>query len=113
MPKTLCTHCGAYHHWDWEEAFDKFGFGDGDGLVMTATIAEALSAAGYTATSERWGLHNTVITSIQRDGVELIPESFDYRDGNPREDLPTEVVVVLDAADYNAAHDALAAREEL
>ncbi len=33
MPITECQNCGGSLHWHWEEAFAKFGFGDGDGQV--------------------------------------------------------------------------------
>ena len=38
--------------WSWEEAFDKFGFEDGDGLVMTDVVAAVLQDAGYSVTAE-------------------------------------------------------------
>ena len=34
MPITTCLTCCGEYHWKWEEAFDKFGFGDGDNLVV-------------------------------------------------------------------------------
>lgn len=40
MPSTTIT-------WSWTEAFDKFGFDDGDGLVMTWHVADVLNAAGF------------------------------------------------------------------
>lgn len=45
--RTICPTCGQAHNWSWEEAFDKFGFGDGDDLVMTEKVAEALRKNGY------------------------------------------------------------------
>ena len=35
-----------YEHiyWEWEDAFDKFGFEDGDGLVMTHKVAEFIDS---------------------------------------------------------------------
>ena len=45
MPVTLCHTCMAIHTWSWEEAFDKFGFNDGDGLVMTNRVVQVLRDA--------------------------------------------------------------------
>lgn len=100
MPTSQCPHCNAPHEWDWTDAFNKFGFGDGDGLVMTDHVAAVLRASGYSVTSEHWGMHNIVITSIRKGGIEQIPGDFDYRDGDPRKDLPATIVSLLDRADY-------------
>jgi hypothetical protein len=92
MPISTCTDCGGQHYWRWEEAFDKFGFGDGDGQVMTHVVADVLRAGGYVVTAEPWGLHNITICSIKRDGTELIPfETITYGYDNPRKYLPKEV----------------------
>ena len=45
MTFSTCPKCLSTIDWSWEEAFDKFGFGDGDGLVMTDTVAAALRRA--------------------------------------------------------------------
>ena len=95
---TYCQSCGTRHAWDWEEAFDKFGFGDGDGLVMTDSVADALREAGYAVTTEHWGLHNVVITSIKRDGIEQIPEKVSLGYDNPRDYLPAALISLLDSA---------------
>jgi hypothetical protein len=62
-PISPCSRCGGKLRWRWEEAFDKFGFGDGDGQVMTSDVAHVLRAAGYVVASAPWGLHNTTIYS--------------------------------------------------
>src|SRR5690606_11796613 len=62
--RTCCPTCGHTHHWSWEEAFDKFGFGDGDDLVMTEAVADALRRHGYAVTVTQWGMHNAIITEI-------------------------------------------------
>lgn len=98
MSMCICPTCGTDFYWEWEEAFNKFGFGDGDALVMTDLVAKVLREAGYEVTVERWGVHNTVITSITQAGAEQIPDDFDYCDGDPRERLPKPVVDALDAA---------------
>lgn len=95
---TTCDCCGAYHEWQWEEAFDKFGFNDGDGLVMTSTVADALRAAGYTVKETPWGLHNVAITSIKQGEDEAIPVNTTIGYDDPREYLPTDIVDLLDRA---------------
>jgi len=97
MPIETCDHCHCDVVWSWTEAFDKFGFCDGDGLVMTEEVAYALRDRGYRVETRQWGLHNTVISSIRRGTVELIPHgeiSFGYSD--PRDYLPGEIFAILD-----------------
>lgn len=96
MPIKFCTTCAKQHYWRWEEAFDKFGFGDGDGQVETENIAEILRKAGYEVETERWGCHNVVIISITLNGIECIPEDAVLGYDQPREYLPKEIVDILD-----------------
>lgn len=96
MSVTTCTTCGGTYHWSWEEAFDKFGFGDGDGMVMTDTVADVLRDAGYTVTAEPWGFHNVVILSVKRDGQDLIPPTAVVGYDSPRNYLPTAIIDLLD-----------------
>ncbi len=96
MPTSTCKTCGAPYLWLWEEAFDKFGFADGDGQVMTHQVALGLQRAGYSVTYEPWGFHNTVITSITRNGVEQIPATANLGYDDPREYLPDHIVKRLD-----------------
>ena len=99
MSTPLSLYSYINQTWSWEEAFCKFGFGDGDGLVMTHEVVNALNAAGYTATSIRWGLHNTIIESIiDQKGNELIPDTAVLGYDNPREYLPSQIREILDAA---------------
>lgn len=95
-PTTPCKICGGAFHWQWEEAFEKFGFGDGDGQVMTDDVVQVLSAAGYEVTSGPWGLHNQVIQSIKIGGVEQIPDSARVGYDDPRKYLPKRIVRLLD-----------------
>ncbi len=98
MPESSCTTCGAPVLWTWEDAFDKFGYGDGDGLVMTEYVALTLEHAGFDVRTSRWGLHNTIINSIERNGVELIPhERIKLGYADPRDYLPEDIVKLLDA----------------
>jgi hypothetical protein len=98
MPDTTCHTCGHDYTWTWEEAFDKFGFGDGDGQVMTGDVADVLRAAGYRVDVEPWGLHNVVVKSIRKGNDEQIPFDrirFGYDD--PRSYLPDAIIRLLDA----------------
>jgi len=99
MPITSCDTCNGDYCWSWTEAFEKFGFNDGDGQVETWQVEAVLADAGYDVTVEGWGLHNTVITSIKREDKELIPHddpsvTFGYDD--PRSYLPEPIVDLLD-----------------
>jgi hypothetical protein len=96
MPKTTCAICGNLYQWLWEEAFDKFGFGDGDGQVETATVVAVLRDAGYQVEWHPWGLHNTVIDSINKNGVERIPEFAEVGYDDPRKYLPKSIIRLLD-----------------
>lgn len=96
MSITTCPKCCRDFHWDWEEAFQKFGFNDGDGVVMTEHVARVLRDAGYAVTFEAWGLHNVVIASILLAGIEQIPDDYDYCDDDLRERLPDYIVTLLD-----------------
>lgn len=83
MPTTRCDCCGSTHNWLWEEAFDKFGFGDGD--AQTETVADILRNAGYPTATEGWGLHNVIVVSIKDGGRELINSNeIAVGYGNPR-----------------------------
>ncbi len=73
MPVSECHCCGGEYRWKWEEAFEKFGFGDGDGQIETGTVEAVLTAAGYEVESDTWGIHNVVIRSIRKDGRDLMP----------------------------------------
>ena len=99
MPVSQCECCGGTCSWSWTEAFEKFGFNDGDGQVETWNVEAVLTESGYDVTVTGWGMHNTVITSIRKDGTEFIPQNdpdvtFGYDD--PRGYLPAEIVRLLD-----------------
>jgi len=99
MPTTECDTCGVHYRWHWEEAFDKFGFNDGDGQVETWQVQSVLEGTGYTVELVEWGLHNTIICSIKKGGIEYVPDnSSEYTLGydNPRDYLPKQIVQLLD-----------------
>jgi hypothetical protein len=106
MPTANCPTCAHDHDWNWEEAFDKFGFNDGDGLVMTNRVALVLETAGYTVTARTWGMHNTLITSIKSNGRERIPSQAEVGYDRPRGYLPKAIVTLLDNADYDEQNPA-------
>lgn len=98
MSITHCPTCCQETNWSRTEAFDKFGFEDGDGIVMTQRVAETLSNAGYEVSHAPWGIHNIIITSIRRDGVELIPEHTNLGYDDPLDYLPNDIISLLNDA---------------
>ena len=96
MTYTICPSCGMKHEWSWEDAFDKFGFGDGDGLVMTEVVADSLRGEGYDVEVQPWGMHDVVITAVSRDSVPLIPATACIGYDDPRLYLPPDLVALLD-----------------
>lgn len=87
----------AHSHWPWEDAFDKFGFEDGDGTIHTHEVARAIANLGYMVTQMRWGMHNTVITSIKdASGLEQIPTDTRIGYESPRSYLSEAIILHLD-----------------
>ena len=90
--------------WSWEEAFSKWGFNDGDGIVMTDEVAKAIRELGYEVEADTWGIHNTVITSIvkEEDSFDLSGDVLSLIEYNQfigddiREHLPADLVEHLD-----------------
>ena len=96
-----CSICGHQSHWEWIEAFSKFGFDDGDDPIETWTVSTALEKAGYKTKLWKWGVHNTLIISLVKNGTEFMPVgNTKYRLGydHPRKYLPEEVINLLDEA---------------
>ena len=81
--------------WEVEEAFSKFGFGDGDGPNFTDEVASAIEAVGpYRCRTQIWGLHNYGIEAIEEEVApgEWVPVSeFDGHGLPPWERLPQAV----------------------
>jgi hypothetical protein len=80
----------------WTDAFSKFGFGDGDDTIHTETVAEYLTAFGFTVDVYRGGCHNEYITSVRGpDGADLMDgRKAGYTD--PRSFMPAGIVRALD-----------------
>lgn len=53
--------------WEWEEAFQRDGFGDGDDWVGTGEVERYLEELGY-AYEEASSIHNTYIVQVSKDG---------------------------------------------
>lgn len=99
MADSICENCGGEYQWDWTEAFSMHGFRDGDAQVETWQVELTLKVAGYTAIVSDGGMYNAIITSIKKDGKELMPLSNkDYELGisDPRVYFPKEIVDLLD-----------------
>ena len=96
MPFAECLNCGNQFHWSWEDAFNKFGFADGDGQIMTQQVVAVLERAGYAVESNRWGLHNEVIVWIAKDRQTIIPNDTDLGYENPRDYLPEDIIALPD-----------------
>lgn len=68
-------------------------------FLLCRAVLSLLLQAGYDGTVDQWGQHNTVITSIKKDGIELIPyDDTDYTFGydDPRDYFPAPLVSLLD-----------------
>ena len=79
-------------HINWPDAFNKFGYGDGDGEVYTYEIAEHIDELGLSCVYKQKGMHKEVIESIKCNGKELIPDATDIGYDCPRGYLPAFIV---------------------
>lgn len=96
----------THESWVWEDAFDTFGFNDGDGIIHTHEVARAIAELGYIATQLQLDMHNTVITSIADiSGTELIGPDVRIGYQNPRDYLPSPIVTHLDRTFANHRHN--------
>ena len=84
-------------YWKWEEAFDKFGFEDGDGLVMTYEVADFIKELGYEVEADGWGMHNTIITEIKKGDTIVMDGNQSYNLGydDPKDYLPKDLIEAL------------------
>ncbi len=65
MPRTIIT-------WEWEDAFSKFGFGDGDSWNGTHEVQGEIESLGYKVECDSWGIHNYMIFDIKKDGKSIL-----------------------------------------
>ena len=81
-------------HWVWGEAFNKFGFGDGNGWNGTSLVEEFLLSIGCKEVKcDSWGAHNYMIFGIlDKDDTKY--EFNGYND--PRDVLPKHIIEKLD-----------------
>ena len=72
MPRVIIT-------WEWEEAFNKFGFGDGDSWNGTHEVEGEIKSLGYECVTDSWGVHNWMILDIKKDGKSILfPEDIAF-----------------------------------
>ena len=51
--------------WEWQDAFSKWGFMDGDGWNGTHLVSEFIESLGYEVECDTWGIHNYMIFDIR------------------------------------------------
>ena len=85
-------------YWEWEEAFSKFGFEDGDGWNGTCLIHDFLRSLGYEVDSDYWGIHNYMIQSIKTKKDKELMDWDKNQIGydSPRNYLPKRLIAKLD-----------------
>jgi len=101
MVCATCNICGHKYNWEWIEAFSKFGFDDGDDPIETWNVATVLENTGYKTKLWKWGVHNWLIISLVKNGLEFMPVgNSQYRVGydHPHEYLPEKIIKLLDKA---------------
>ena len=59
-------------NWDWEDAFSKFGFNDGDGWNGTYLVSEFIETLGYETCCGCWGLPNYLIMAILKEKKSIL-----------------------------------------
>lgn len=79
--------------WTWEEAFNKFGFNDGDGENFTFYVSSELEDYGATnVLADTYGIHNYMIFEATINGTRYEFSGYD----DPRSILPPDLVAHLD-----------------
>ena len=86
--------------WKWEEAFCKWGFGDGDGLIFTDVVAAEIETLGYRVEYDTPGVHNCYILHIETSDGTCVYGTDDHDPGydDPHLVLPVDIVKHLDKA---------------
>ena len=83
MPKTIIA-------WTWEDAFQNYGFNDGNDWCRTFVVVEALEELGYKCETS-YGSHNNYICTLTKDTT-----SIEVGEDNLRRSLPRDAVTFLD-----------------
>ena len=88
--------------WNWDEAFSKFGFGDGDGEFNgTAEVATFIRSKGYEVECDSWGMHNYMIMDVIKVdpktgvGVSIVPKDITVGYDHPSGWLPKSLLTAL------------------
>ena len=93
--------------WEWEEAFSKFGFGDGDSWNGTHIVANEIEDLGYVTDCDTWGIHNYMIMNVRKRSYDALVHNVNqesvYTNPDaqigydcPREYLPDDIINHLD-----------------
>ena len=78
--------------WCWDEAFSKFGFGDGPNFTDVVAL-ELESELGYKVCVDTWSTHNNMIMAIMGPrGGKIMPNSIQVGYTDPRDWMPKRVV---------------------
>lgn len=85
---------------NWADAFNKYGYDEGDGVVHTQRIVEFLESKGYQAEYEPWGHYNTLIVELIDPNGKLVIRVGEgkYQLGfdDPHRYLPAKLIEMLD-----------------
>lgn len=80
--------------WEWEEAFCKFGFGDGDNVMHNEDVGEVIARHGWKY-KQVLGVHNEFIYQLVK-GDKVIDFEGNEDNDEVRRKLPAIVVKALD-----------------
>jgi len=98
MPRQIIDAQEIY--WEWGEAFDKFGFGDGDGWNGTDIVADFIEIFGYETKRQQWGIHNYMIMDLTvwcgPIQISIIPKDINMGYDNPHDYLPKRLIEDLE-----------------
>ena len=82
--------------WDWGEAFQKGGFGDGDLWVGTYLVQQFLEQEGYRVDLAD-GIHNTYIVQVHKDDHFWECDAVGGDHDQPETWLPADLVEKLNS----------------
>lgn len=84
------------YDWSWTEAFNKYGFNEGETDTYTFEVSDFLADLGYIIETTS-GIHNTYISSLRSPtGVELLAvNKFNVGIDDAEEQLPDVLVDAL------------------